>query len=131
MAAVDVSGEFETIRKLLAPLAHPEWGRGLLDDVAVLPSRQGYDLVLTKGASSQAPLRSRARRVASSRSSAATSSREVSAAAIGIGAMIRSRTASSRAFRPPRWPVIGTTKRPSISPTASFDSQRSRAACTI
>ncbi len=50
MAAVDVSGEFETIRKLLAPLAHPEWGRGLLDDVAVLPSRPGYDLVLTKDA---------------------------------------------------------------------------------
>lgn len=50
MAAVDVSGEFETIRKLLAPLAHPEWGRGLLDDVAVLPSRPGHDLVLTKDA---------------------------------------------------------------------------------
>ena len=50
MAAVDVSGEFETIRKLLAPLAHPEWGRGLLDDVAVLPSRPGFDLVLTKDA---------------------------------------------------------------------------------
>ncbi len=50
MAAVDVSGEFETIRKLFAPLAHPEWGRRLLDDVAVLPSRPGYDLVLTKDA---------------------------------------------------------------------------------
>ena len=50
MPAVDVSGEFETIRKLLAPLAHPEWGRGLVDDVAVLPSRPGYDLVLTKDA---------------------------------------------------------------------------------
>ena len=50
MPAVDVSGEFETIRKLLAPLAHPEWGRGLLDDVAVVPSRPGYDLVLTKDA---------------------------------------------------------------------------------
>ena len=50
MAAVDVSGEFETIQKLLAPLAHPEWGRGLIDDVAVLPSRPGYDLVLTKDA---------------------------------------------------------------------------------
>jgi thiamine-monophosphate kinase len=50
MAAVDVSGEFETIRKLLAPLAHPEWGRGLVDDVAVLPSRPGFDLVLTKDA---------------------------------------------------------------------------------
>lgn len=50
MAALDVSGEFETIRKLLAPLAHPEWGRGLLDDAAVLPSRPGFDLVLAKDA---------------------------------------------------------------------------------
>ena len=50
MAAVDVAGEFETIRRLLAPLAHPEWGRGLADDVAVLPSRAGHDLVLTKDA---------------------------------------------------------------------------------
>ena len=48
MPSVDVAGEFETIRRLLAPLAHPEWGRGLLDDVAVVPSRPGYDLVLTK-----------------------------------------------------------------------------------
>ncbi len=48
MAAVDVAGEFETIRRLLAPIAHPEWARGLADDVAVLPSRPGYDLVLTK-----------------------------------------------------------------------------------
>ncbi|MEY4555186.1 MAG: hypothetical protein RL093_305, partial [Pseudomonadota bacterium] len=29
---------------------HPEWGRGLLDDVAVVPSRPGHDLVLTKDA---------------------------------------------------------------------------------
>lgn len=50
MAGVDVSGEFETIQKLLMPLAHPEWARGLLDDVAVLPSRPGFDLVLTKDA---------------------------------------------------------------------------------
>lgn len=50
MAAVDVAGEFETIRRLLAPLAHPEWGRGLMDDVAVVPSRPGHDLVLTKDA---------------------------------------------------------------------------------
>ena len=50
MAAVDVAGEFETITKLLAPLAHPEWARGLKDDVAVLPSRAGFDLVLTKDA---------------------------------------------------------------------------------
>ncbi|MFN3931247.1 MAG: thiamine-phosphate kinase [Brevundimonas sp.] len=48
MAAVDVAGEFETIRRLLAPLAHPEWARGLKDDVAVVPSRPGHDLVLTK-----------------------------------------------------------------------------------
>ena len=50
MPAVDVSGEFETIQKLLTPLAHPEWARGLLDDVAVLPSRAGFDLVMTKDA---------------------------------------------------------------------------------
>jgi thiamine-monophosphate kinase len=42
--------EFDTIRDLLRPLAHPEWARGLADDVAVLPSRPGYDLVLTKDA---------------------------------------------------------------------------------
>ena len=48
MPALDVAGEFETIERLLRPLAHPEWGRGLADDVAVLPSRPGYDLVLTK-----------------------------------------------------------------------------------
>ncbi|HYC75332.1 thiamine-phosphate kinase [Brevundimonas sp.] len=50
MAAVDVAGEFETIRRLFAPLAHPEWGRGLKDDVAVVPSKTGHDLVLTKDA---------------------------------------------------------------------------------
>jgi len=50
MPAIDVAGEFETIRRLFAPLAHPEWGRGLLDDVAVVPSRAGFDLVLTKDA---------------------------------------------------------------------------------
>jgi thiamine-monophosphate kinase len=50
MPAVDVAGEFETIRRLFAPLAHPEWGRGLMDDVAVVPSRPGHDLVLTKDA---------------------------------------------------------------------------------
>ncbi|PZO05512.1 MAG: thiamine-phosphate kinase [Alphaproteobacteria bacterium] len=50
MPSVDVADEFETINKLLAPLAHPEWGRGLRDDVAVLPSRPGFDLVLTKDA---------------------------------------------------------------------------------
>lgn len=50
MPALDVAGEFETIERLLKPLAHPEWGRGLADDVAVLPSRAGHDLVLTKDA---------------------------------------------------------------------------------
>ncbi|MDI6624055.1 MAG: thiamine-phosphate kinase [Brevundimonas sp.] len=48
MAAVDVAGEFETIQRLFAPLAHPEWGRGLRDDVAVVPSKPGHDLVVTK-----------------------------------------------------------------------------------
>lgn len=43
-------GEFETIDRLLRPLAHPQWGRGLLDDVGVVPSRPGHDLVLTKDA---------------------------------------------------------------------------------
>ncbi|ADL01201.1 thiamine-phosphate kinase [Brevundimonas subvibrioides] len=50
MAALDAAGEFETIRTLLAPLAHPDYARDLLDDVAVLPSRAGFDLVLTKDA---------------------------------------------------------------------------------
>ncbi|MFC5390216.1 thiamine-phosphate kinase [Brevundimonas bullata] len=50
MPAIDVVGEFETIQRLLKPLAHPEWARGLADDVAVLPSRPGYDLILTKDA---------------------------------------------------------------------------------
>jgi len=50
MPSVDVAGEFETIRRLFAPLAHPEWGRGLQDDVAVVPTRSGHDLVLTKDA---------------------------------------------------------------------------------
>lgn len=48
--SIDVAGEFETIRRLFVPLAHPEYGRGLMDDVAVLPSRSGFDLVLTKDA---------------------------------------------------------------------------------
>ena len=50
MGAVDVADEFETITKLLAPLAHPEWGRGLVDDVALIPRRKGHDLVATKDA---------------------------------------------------------------------------------
>lgn len=45
-----MSLEFDSIRDLFAPLAHPQWGRGLKDDVATLPSRPGYDLVLTKDA---------------------------------------------------------------------------------
>lgn len=50
MAALDAAGEFETIARLLRPLAHPDYARNLADDVAVLPSRAGYDLVLTKDA---------------------------------------------------------------------------------
>ena len=50
MPAAKKPGEFETIQRLFKPLAHPEWARGLDDDVAVLPSRLGYDLVLTKDA---------------------------------------------------------------------------------
>ena len=50
MPALDVAGEFETIERLFKPLAHPEWGRGLLDDVAMLPTRAGHDLVATKDA---------------------------------------------------------------------------------
>lgn len=45
-----MSLEFNTIRDLFAPLAHPQWARGLKDDVAALPSRPGYDLILTKDA---------------------------------------------------------------------------------
>lgn len=48
MPAVDFAGEFETIERLLRPLAHPVYARDLSDDVAVLPSRPGHDLVLTK-----------------------------------------------------------------------------------
>lgn len=50
MPAIDAVGEFETIQRLFKPLAHPEWARGLADDVAALPSRPGYDLILTKDA---------------------------------------------------------------------------------
>ena len=50
MPGIDAAGEFETIERLFAPLAHPEWGRGLRDDVAVVPSKAGHDLVLTKDA---------------------------------------------------------------------------------
>ena len=35
-----MSLEFNTIRDLFAPLAHPQWARGLKDDVAALPSRR-------------------------------------------------------------------------------------------
>lgn len=41
--------EFETIARLLAPLAGPE-ALGLTDDAAAIPSRPGYDLVITKDA---------------------------------------------------------------------------------
>ena len=50
MPAIDVAGEFATIQRLLKPLAHPEWARGLADDVAALPSRPGHDHILTKDA---------------------------------------------------------------------------------
>ena len=42
--------EFETIARLFRPLATAPEARGLADDVAVLPSRPGLDLVLTKDA---------------------------------------------------------------------------------
>jgi len=43
--------EFEAIARLLRPLAEgaPE-ALGLLDDAAILPSRPGFDLVVTKDA---------------------------------------------------------------------------------
>lgn len=50
MPGADAADEFETIHRLLKPLAHPEYARGLVDDVAVLPSRPGFDLVVTKDA---------------------------------------------------------------------------------
>jgi thiamine-monophosphate kinase len=42
--------EFDSIAKLFRPLAAAPEARGLLDDAAVLPSRPGFDLVLTKDA---------------------------------------------------------------------------------
>lgn len=42
--------EFESIGRLFRPLATAPEARGLLDDVAVLPGRPGFDLVLTKDA---------------------------------------------------------------------------------
>lgn len=50
MPGIEAAEEFETISRLLRPLAHPEWARGLIDDVAALPSRPGHDLILTKDA---------------------------------------------------------------------------------
>ncbi|MFN5210410.1 thiamine-phosphate kinase [Brevundimonas sp.] len=50
MPAVDATDEFGTLDRLFRPLAHPVWGRGLTDDVGVVPSRPGHDLVLTKDA---------------------------------------------------------------------------------
>src|SRR3569623_1492028 len=50
-SAAEPTDEFETIARLFRPLAQgaPE-ARGLLADVAVLPSRPGQDLVTTKNA---------------------------------------------------------------------------------
>lgn len=42
--------EFDYIARLLRPLADAPDARGLLDDVAVVPSRPGFDLVVTKDA---------------------------------------------------------------------------------
>ena len=50
MPGIEATDEFETIERLFRPLAHPTWARGLIDDVAVLPSRSGHDLILTKDA---------------------------------------------------------------------------------
>lgn len=50
MSGIETADEFETIERLFRPLAHPTWARGLIDDVAVLPSRSGHDLILTKDA---------------------------------------------------------------------------------
>ena len=50
MSGIETTDEFETIERLFRPLAHPTWARGLIDDVAVLPSRSGHDLILTKDA---------------------------------------------------------------------------------
>jgi thiamine-monophosphate kinase len=47
----DRPDEFETIERLLRPLTEgASEARGLQDDVAVVPSRPGFDLVLTKDA---------------------------------------------------------------------------------
>lgn len=50
-SAAEPTDEFDTIARLFRPLAQgaPE-ARGLLDDVAVIPSRPGHDLVVTKDA---------------------------------------------------------------------------------
>lgn len=50
MPGIEAADEFETIERLFRPLAHPVWARGLIDDAAVLPSRPGHDLILTKDA---------------------------------------------------------------------------------
>lgn len=47
--AAEPVDEFDTIA-LFRRLAHPEWARGLMDDVAVMPTRPGFDLVMTKDA---------------------------------------------------------------------------------
>lgn len=47
--SLDRPGEFETIARLFRPLAAEDpAARNLADDCAVLPIRQGYDLVITK-----------------------------------------------------------------------------------
>jgi thiamine-monophosphate kinase len=49
--SVERPGEFETIAKLFRPLAAGEPGaRALMDDAAVIPTRPGHDLVVTKDA---------------------------------------------------------------------------------
>ena len=47
--AAEPVDEFDTIA-LFRRVAHPEWARGLADDVAVMPTRPGFDLVVTKDA---------------------------------------------------------------------------------
>ena len=49
--SLDRPGEFETIAKLFRPLAAGDpAARGLADDAAVIPTRPGHDLVVTKDA---------------------------------------------------------------------------------
>ncbi|MEW5422459.1 thiamine-phosphate kinase [Amorphus sp. 3PC139-8] len=50
MSGDDRPGEFELIERFLAPLASDPGAAGLQDDVAVISSRPGMDLVVTKDA---------------------------------------------------------------------------------